>query len=146
MPTLSVPPISQSQFTVTSTAFPGTYFTKFSGIEDSSESTTYADGLDFRLFYLLGLSSLGEMTIDIPHSPELHEDLILYKKENPCSRFVTVITPVNCDGTSISSSARTALYLTECQMTKVNAFTVDRGSSSPAIIQLSFVADDYYLA
>ena len=146
MPSLSVPPITQSQFTVSTSAFPGTFFTKFSGIEDASENSTYADGLDFRLFYLIGLSKLGEMTIEIPHSPVLHEDLILYKKENPCSRFTTNIVPVNCDGSRIRSAANTNLVLTGCQMTKVQAFQVDRNSSTPASIVLSFVSDDYYLA
>ena len=145
MPSLSVPPISQSQFKVSSSAFPGTYFTKFSGIEDASETSTYADGLDFRVFYLLGLSKLNEMTLEIPFSPTIHEDLILYKKRNPCSRFVVTVTPVECDGNAINSAADTTLYLTECQMTKVQAMTVDRNSSAPSTITLSFVADDYYL-
>lgn len=145
MPSLSVPPIAQSRFIVTSTAFPGSFFTKFSGLEDASENSTYADGQDFRLFYLLGLSKLAEMTIDIPHSPTLHEDLILYKKENPCSRFVVAITPVNCDGTEIQSATNTTLFLTGSQLTKVQAFQVDRNSSAPAMITLTFVSDDYYL-
>ena len=145
MPTLSAPPIPQSRFKITSSAFPGTYFTKFSGIEDASENSTYADGLDFRLFYLLGLSKLNEMTIEIPFSPTIHDELILYKKENPCSRFTVVITPLECDGTNLASSRKIALQLTSCQLTKVQAYTVDRNNSTPSMITLSFVADDYTL-
>lgn len=145
MPSLSVPPISESQFTVTTTAFPGSYFTKFSGLEDKSETQTYADGLDFRVYYLIGLSQLSAMTLEIPFSPTLHNGLILYKKQNPCSRFVTAITPVNCTGDSIQSSADTTLYLTGCQITDIKAYTVDRGSAKASTIEFSFVADDYYL-
>lgn len=145
MPTLSVPPVAQSQFTVTSTAFPGSYFTMFSGLEDSSETTTYADGQDFRIFYHLGLSKLSEMTLEIPFSPTLHEGLVLYKKNNPCSRFIVAVTPVNCDGSNVVSAANTTLFLTGCQMVSVKAYEVNRESAATSKIIFKFVADDYYL-
>lgn len=145
MPTLSVRPQSQSQFTVTTTIFPGTYFTKFSGLNDTSENVTYPDGLEFKKFYVLGLATLQAMSIEIPHSPVLHEELLLFKRNNPCTSFVLAITPVNCDGTEIQSSVNTTLFLTGCQLTGVTAYQVDRNAAAISMIKLDFVADDYFL-
>lgn len=145
MPTLNAPPIAKSLFTVTTTAFPGTYFTKFSGLDDKAETSTYADGLDLRMYYVKGLAKLSEMTLELPFSPGLNSDIIMYQKNNPCSRFITVVTPAVCKGNIVKATGKNVLYLTSCQMTGVKAYEADLNSSELSYISLTFVADDYYL-
>ena len=145
MPSLTTPPVLTSQFIVTANIFPGSYFTQFSGLKDKNEVTTYADGLDFRKFQLVGLATLEAMTLTIPYAPGIHEDLILRKKNNPCERFVLSVTPVNCNREVIESNENLTLYLTGCQLSGVEAYAVDRTATTLSTIQLDFVADDYYL-
>lgn len=144
MPSLNSPPVTKSQFIVTSTFAPGSRFTKFTGLIDKSDTVTYADGELYRRFHLVGPPTIQEMTLTIPYSPEEHEDIILYKKNNPCARFIVVVQPTECTGLEFVQGS-SALYITGCQMTEVKTHEVDRNAVELATIEVKFVADDYYI-
>lgn len=140
MPSLDALPVMQSQFVVQTDIFGDASFTQFSGLNDVSDTTTYADGLAYERYYLVGLARLEPMTITIPHDPENHETLIMYKRNNPCDTFTTIITPVRCDPNEIAGPS---LVLLDCKLTTVKAFTVNRNNAEMALVELGFVADDY---
>ncbi len=143
MPTLNGRALSQSRFIVTSTAFPGAYFTEFGGLNLESQTSTYADGLEFKRFYVIGTSVLNSMSLTIPLSEEPQTDIISYQKDNPCESFIVAVTPVSCDGEEITVNNAT-LYFTGCQITQTQAYQVNRNDATISTIQLTFVADDFY--
>ncbi len=143
MPTLNGRALSQSRFIVTSTAFPGAYFTEFAGLDYQRQTGTYSDGLEFQRFYTIGTSVLEPMTMTIPLSEEPQTDIISYQKNNPCESFIVAVTPVNCDGEEITVNNAT-LYFTGCQITRTQAYQVNRNEATVSTIQISFVADNFY--
>lgn len=132
----------KSQFIVQTDIFPNASFTKFSGLDDQAQTITYADGVAYEKYYLVGMTQLQAMNITIPHDPENHDALINYHRENPCSTFTVTITPVRCNPNETVGSSLTLL---DCKMTQVQAFSVDRDENAMANIVLHFVADDYRL-
>ena len=72
-------PLTKSQYEVSFTALGGptftAVFTTFSGINDSSESSTYANGTGNRLFHVVGPRTAENITLNAPYDPSIFKDL-----------------------------------------------------------------------
>lgn len=139
MPKLNA--ITQSQYLVTASVFPGTFFTKFRGFEDKSDVSEYADGEIGRRYKLKGTTMLEEMSLAIPFDPIKHAEIINFYRQNQCTRFTMSITPVSCGSNPVRLGP--SLILTDVQLTAMKGFEVDRSSSEVSELELSIIADDY---
>jgi len=137
-------PLTKAQYEVSLVAPNGptltATFTKFSGIKDSSDSSTYANGTGNRLFHLVGPRKMDDITLNAPYDPTLFKQLEQYWLTYNCEYITVTVTPRSCTGdTSAPAGGQYTCY--ECRFISLNTADVDRESGNPQEIEVQFTCN-----
>lgn len=133
---------TQGQFWIQASPFQH-FFTNFSGIRDTSGTSQYADGVRGRIFNLKGPRTLAEVTVSTPFDPDKHADIVDFWKSSGCEYITLTITPVTCGEDPQPLPGGRTITIPDAQITSLNFGTVDRTSSNPSTIELTFVMDTF---
>lgn len=115
-------------------------FTKFSGIKDSSDSSTYANGTGNRLFHLVGPRKMDNITLQAPYDPTLFKQLEQYWLNYNCEYITVTVTPRDCTGNG-SAPAGGQYTCYECRFINLNTADVDRESGNPQEIEVQLTVN-----
>jgi hypothetical protein len=115
-------------------------FTKFSGIKDSSDSSTYANGTGNRLFHLVGPRKMDDITLSSPYDPTLYKQLEQYWLNYNCEYITVTVTPRDCTGNG-SAPAGGQYICYECRFISINTADVDRESGNPQEIEVQLTVN-----
>ena len=138
-------PVTNSQWKVNiSTIASDLYFTSFSGIKDQAQTSTYADGTTGRIYQVKGPRQLQQFTLSIPFDPEnpSMQALIAHWQTKPCEAVNILVTPVAC-GDQGEARGQT-ININSAQMISLSYAQVDRTSSNVSMLELGFIADDFF--
>jgi hypothetical protein len=138
-------PITKAQYTVSFTAVGGqTYtavFTTFSGINDSSDATQYANGTGNRLYHVVGPRTAENVTLGAPYDPKIFKPLEQFWLNYNCQPITITITPTACNGLDNEPQAGGQYICYECQFVSINTAEVDRESGDVATIEVEFTVN-----
>ena len=142
-------PITKAQYEVSFTAIGGptftSVFTKFSGIKDSSDDSTYANGTGNRLYKIVGPRVADNVTLTAPYDPAIFKQLEQFWLIYNCNPITVTITPRDCIGLGESNSGygttggQYVLY--ECQFVSISTADVDRESGDVQEIEVEFTVN-----
>jgi hypothetical protein len=137
-------PITKAQYEVSFTALGGptftAVFTQFSGINDSADSNTYANGTGNRLYHIVGPRTAENVTLTAPYDPSIFKDLEQFWLDYNCQPVTITVTPRSCDGNdSASGGGQYICY--ECQFTSITTGEVDRESGDVATIEVEYTVN-----
>ena len=140
-------PITKAQYEVSFTALGGptftSVFTQFSGVNDSSDSSTYANGTGNRLYHVVGPRTADNVTLTAPYDPGIFKELEQFWLDYNCNPITITVTPTSCDGEAYAAnsgyntvSGQYVCY--ECQFVSITTGEVDRESGDVATIEVEF--------
>lgn len=137
-------PITKAQYEVSFTALGGqtftAVFTKFSGIKDSSDDSTYANGTGNRIYHLVGPRTADNVTLTAPYDPSIFKALEQFWLTYNCEPITVTVTPRDCSGQG--SAVGGGQYICyECQFLSINTAEVDRESGDVAEIEVEFTVN-----
>jgi hypothetical protein len=136
--------ISKANYRVT-IAGRSAFFTTFSGINETRGVSKYSDGQSNRSYSLPGgMTSLEDVTLTKPFDIEKDNDLVQqlsYLKNTDADNLNITITPVKSDVNG--STIGTVYTLYNCKITRLKFGELDRNSSDPSMLELSFSYDDW---
>jgi hypothetical protein len=132
-------PITQSSFIVTIQGLQSIW-TQFSGINDSADNSTYANGTGNRIHKVVGPRTIDDVTITAPYSPELSLQIEELWLSYQCDYLTILVQPTNCDGTNPDGPP---YVLQGCQLMSLNVAEVDRESGSVSTIELGFTVNSW---
>jgi hypothetical protein len=137
-------PLTKAQYVVSFTAIGGPtftgVFTTFSGINDSAESSTYANGTGNRIFHVSGPRTCDNVTLGAPYDPTIFKSLEQFWLDYNCNPVTVSITPTGCDGDSAAAGGGQYLCY-ECQFVSINTADVDRESGDVQMIEVEFTVN-----
>ena len=131
-------PITKAQYEVSFTAVGGptftSVFTKFSGVKDSADSNTYANGTGNRLYHVVGPRTADNITLNAPYDPTIFKTLEQFWLTYNCNPITVTVTPRDCTGNGeAAGGGQYVMY--ECQFTSITTGEVDRESGDVAEIE-----------
>lgn len=132
-------PITQSSFIVTIQGVQSIW-TTFSGINDSADTSTYANPTGNRLGKVVGPRAVDDVTLSSPYSPELSVSIEQLWLEYQCEYLTILVQPTSCDG---ETSLGPPYVLQGCQLNSLNVAEVDRESGSVATIELGLTVNSW---
>jgi hypothetical protein len=138
-------PITKAQYTVSFSDASGavvfnSVFTTFSGINDSTDATQYANGTGNRLFHVVGPRTAENVTLGAPYDPTIFKSLEQFWLNYNCQPLTVTVTPKSCDG--INDAITGGQYVCyECQFVSINTAEVDRESGDVATIEVEFTVN-----
>lgn len=136
----SIRPITNSQWKVSfSIAGSEYYFTTFSGVKDTAQTSTYADGQSSIIYNLRGPRQLQQMTLSTPFDPDVHRNLVTWWKEYTCEFVTLQIVPQDCNSNALDGT----ITVLDAQVTSISFAQVDRTSSNVSMLELGFVANEF---
>ena len=137
-------PITKAQYEVSFTAIGGptftAVFTQFSGINDSSDSSTYANGTGNRLYHVVGPRTADNVTITAPYDPTIFKALEQFWLDYNCNPITITVTPRDCSGQG-SAPAGGQYVCYECQFVSITTADVDRESGDVQTIEVEFTVN-----
>lgn len=139
-------PITKSQYQVSFVAPGGPIliatFTKFSGIKDSSDDSTYANGTGNRLYHLSGPRKADNVTLTAPYDPTIFKQLEQYWLRYNCEDITITVTPRGCnDNGSAPAGGQYTCY--GCRFLSINTAEVDRESGDVQEIEVEFTVNTW---
>jgi hypothetical protein len=137
-------PLTKSQYQV-SFYTPGvdpfvSVFTTFSGINDSSDSSTYANGTGNRLFHVVGPRTADNVTLGAPYDPTVFKRLEEFWLDYNCNPITITITPRDCSGEG-SAPGGGQYTCFECQFVSITTADVDRESGDVQTIEVEYTVN-----
>jgi hypothetical protein len=137
-------PLTKSQYEVSFTALGGptftAVFTKFSGINDSSEESTYANGTGNRIYHVVGPRTADNVTLEAPYDPTIFKQLEQFWLAYNCNPITITITPRSCN--SVGEAPGGGQYICyECQFLSITTADVDRESGDVQTIETEFTVN-----
>lgn len=137
-------PITKAQYEVSFTALGGqsftAVFTKFSGIKDSSDDSTYANGTGNRIYHLVGPRTADNVTLTAPYDPSIFKTLEQFWLTYNCEPITVTVTPRDCSGQGAApTGGQYTCY--ECQFLSITTGEVDRESGDVAEIEVEFTCN-----
>jgi hypothetical protein len=137
-------PITKAQYEVSFAALGGptftSVFTKFSGVNDSSDSSTYANGTGNRLYHVVGPRTADNVTLTAPYDPNIFKELEQFWIDYNCEYITVTVTPRDCVGAgSAPAGGQYALY--ECRFVSITTADVDRESGDVQEIEVEFTVN-----
>lgn len=132
---------TQAQYWVQASPFQH-FFTTFSGIRDTAATSQYPDGVTARIKNLRGPRTLAEVTVATPFDPIQHANIVDFWKAYGCEFLSLAVTPVTC-GEDPQPLGQRTIIVPDAQMTSLSFGQVDRSSSNPSTIELTFVIDTF---
>ena len=137
-------PITKSQYEVSFSALGGptltSVFTKFSGINDNSDSSTYANGTGNRIYHVVGPRTADNITLTAPYDPLIFRPLEEFWLEYNCEPITVTVTPRSCDGESAGLGGGQYICY-ECQFVSITTADVDRESADVQEIEVEFTVN-----
>ena len=137
-------PITKSQYEVSFTALGGptftSVFTQFSGVNDSSDSTAYANGTGNRLYHVVGPRTADNVTLTAPYDPSIFKALEQFWLAYNCEPITITVTPRDCTGEGAPvGGGQYTMY--ECQFVSITTGDVDRESGDVQTIEVEFTVN-----
>lgn len=136
-------PITKAQYEVSFVAAGASYiavFTKFSGIKDSAEDSTYSNGTGNRLFHLTGPRKADDVTLTAPYDPTVFKGLEQFWLTYNCQDVTVTITPKDCVGNG-SAPGGGQYICTGCRFKSIKTAEVDRDSGNISEIEVVFTVN-----
>ena len=137
-------PLTKAQYVVSFTAIGGPtftgVFTTFSGINDSAESTTYANGTGNRIYHVSGPRTADNVTLGAPYDPTIFKSLEQFWLDYNCNPITVSITPTSCDGEGAAAGGGQYVCY-ECQFVNITTGEVDRESGDVQNIEVEFTVN-----
>jgi hypothetical protein len=137
-------PITKAQYEVSFTAVGGptltSVFTKFSGIKDSADSNTYANGTGNRLYHVVGPRTADNVTLNAPYDPTIFKTLEQFWLTYNCNPVTITVTPRDCVGEGDAATGGQYICY-ECQFTSITTGEVDRESGDVQEIEVEFTVN-----
>jgi hypothetical protein len=134
-------PITKSQYEVSFTALGGptftSVFTQFSGVNDSSDSTAYANGTGNRLYHVVGPRTADNVTLTAPYDPSIFKALEQFWLAYNCEPITITVTPRDCTGEGAAAGGGQYIMY-ECQFVSITTGDVDRESGDVQTIEIEF--------
>jgi hypothetical protein len=148
-------PITKAQYEVSFTALGNAgapaatftaVFTQFSGINDSSDSSTYANGTGNRLYHVVGPRTADNVTLTAPYDPSIFKELEQFWLDYNCNPITVTVTPTSCDGSyqqafSGFNTVGGQYICYECQFVSITTAEVDRESGDVATIEVELTVN-----
>lgn len=134
-----IKPTTQSSYIVTIQGIQSIW-TQFSGINDSADSNTYANGTGNRIHKVVGPRTLDDVTLTAPYSPELSIQIEELWLSYQCEFLTILVQPTNCDGNTPNGPP---YVLQGCQLMSLNVAEVDRESGSVSTIELGLTVNSW---
>jgi hypothetical protein len=137
-------PITKAQYEVSFTAVGGptftSVFTKFSGVKDSADSNTYANGTGNRLYHVVGPRTADNVTLSAPYDPTIFKSLEQFWLTYNCNPITVTVTPRDCTGNGdAAGGGQYVMY--ECQFTSITTGEVDRESGDVQEIEIELTVN-----
>ena len=137
-------PITKAQYEVSFTALGGptftAVFTQFSGINDSADSNTYANGTGNRLYHIVGPRTAENVTLTAPYDPTIFKSLEQFWLDYNCQSVTITVTPRSCNGDDAAPGGGQYVCY-ECQFTSITTGEVDRESGDVATIEVEYTVN-----
>lgn len=137
-------PITRAQYEVSFVAPGGptliATFTKFSGIKDSSDDSTYANGTGNRLYKITGPRTADNVTLTAPYDPTIYKQLEIFWLQYNCQDVTITVTPKDCVGNG-SAPAGGEYTCYGCRFVSINTAEVDRESGDVQEIEVEFTVN-----
>lgn len=128
-------PITQSGYTVYLNGV-SIFFTSFSGISDSADTSTYASGTGNRILPVVGPKTMSEITLGTPWDRDIAKELEELWADYNCEALTISVQPTECNGESLGQP-----YILEgCLLSGINLAEVNREDSSVSMIELTLQA------
>ena len=143
-------PITKAQYIVSFTAIGGptftAVFTQFSGINDSSDSSSYANGTGNRLYHVVGPRTADNVTLTAPYDPGIFKELEQFWLDYNCNPITITVTPTSCDGEAYAANSGfntvPGQYICyECQFVSITTGEVDRESGDVQTIEVEYTVN-----
>lgn len=139
-------PLTKAQYEVSFVAPGGptliATFTKFSGIKDSSDDSTYANGTGNRIYKLTGPRTADNVTLTAPYDPLIYKELEIFWLEYNCEEITITVTPKDCVGNG-SAPAGGEYSCYGCRFLSINTAEVDRESGDVQEIEVEFTVNSW---
>ena len=137
-------PLTKAQYEVSFTVSGGpTYtavFTEFSGVKDTSNSSTYANGTGNRIYHVVGPRTADNVTLTAPYDPGIFKSLEQFWNAYNCQPITITVTPRSCDGLeSAPGGGQYILY--ECLLNSITTAEVNRESGDVQTIEIAFTVN-----
>lgn len=137
-------PITKAQYEVSLASGGGrtftSVFTKFSGVSDSSDTSTYANGTGNRLFHVVGPRTADNITLTAPYDPTVFKDLEQFWLDYNCEYITVTVTPRDCSGVgSAPTGGQYVMY--ECRFVTITTADVDRESGDVQEIEIELTCN-----
>lgn len=137
-------PLTKAQYIVTFTALGGpsfvAVFTKFGGINDSSDSSTYANGTGNRIYHVVGPRTADNVQLTAPYDPAIFKALENFWLDYNCQPITITVTPKSCDGDGAAPGGGEYICY-ECQFVSIVTGEVDRESADVQTIEVEFTVN-----
>ena len=137
-------PITKSQYEVSFTALGGptftSVFTQFSGVNDSSDSTAYANGTGNRLYHVVGPRTADNVTLTAPYDPGIFKALEQFWLAYNCEPITITVTPRDCTGEGAAAGGGQYIMY-ECQFVSITTGDVDRESGDVQTIDVEYTVN-----
>jgi len=137
-------PITKSQYEVSFTALGGptftSVFTQFSGVNDSSDSTAYANGTGNRLYHVVGPRTADNVTLTAPYDPGIFKALEQFWLAYNCEPITITVTPRDCTGEGAAAGGGQYIMY-ECQFVSITTGDVDRESGDVQTIEVEYTVN-----
>jgi hypothetical protein len=138
-------PITKSQYVVSFTAAGGpsfnAVFTKFGGVKDSSDSSTYANGTGNRIYHLVGPRTADNVNLTAPYDPLIFKGLEQFWLNYNCQSMTVTITPSDCKGDGGEAPGGGQYILYDCRFVSINTADVDRESGDVQEIEIELTVN-----
>lgn len=136
-------PVTLQQYLVTIKGI-DSYWTKFSGIEDSADTTEYNNGLTNRKSQLVGPRMLANMDLEKAFDPIADKPIVDWWRaycDRNAEALTISITPVTYCPEVEPLGPSVIIY--GCRPIKLKGFEVDKNSANVAPLMLTFIGDDW---
>ncbi|MDX1371193.1 MAG: hypothetical protein R3321_01915 [Nitrososphaeraceae archaeon] len=135
-----IKPITKSQYIVFINGIE-LYFTTFSGISDTAQTGSYANGTGNRIFKVVGARELDDVTLSMPYDPDAAKDLEDLWNDYECEYLTIVVQPTTCGNNP--QNLGNPYILEGCLLSGLNVGEVDKESGDVSMIELSFTVNSW---
>jgi len=138
----SLSPLSESHFTVNIAGIKGMYFTKFSGVSYTVDTSVYADGQSHLKSTLTGMTKYDDVTLSVPYVSKLHDAgyAAIEEARKKGTRLTVSVTPVSSIKDLTPAGKTDTLH--GCQVVSCLRYAVDRGSANASELKLVLSVDN----